>query len=1419
MARGRSVAEKRVARERGGSAGSLWVWGIACLAGYGLSGCGAALQEREWFVEGPLGGGGAVWGKAVPGLVGGGGENVVFVAGALEGPGAVAESARRVAQFARVYVVDPHEGGDGVFPRERGVGVLERWMRATGVRDAVLVGHDIGAWVAAELAVRAPRLVRGAVLVNPSCPASRRPAAEAVAARAWDLSAVERFEPGLWAELVEEAATLRGCRGSCLEASRSLWARGAGRAGVHDALEEAAGDPLGALGGLAAVEQRGAETRLWVVEGEDDGWCEAEDRGAWAGTFHVERWQRLAGVGHSAPSESPGAVARAVAEALEAWGPGGPVEGGAAVEAGAEAGACGSCEVRRAQWSAQEAARALADAGGATERRRAAAAFLVAQDPDLRGRVVGELVCSDRPRERAVGLAVAGENGAALGDAAVACIGASLGAGRGLGERLLAASASEAVARSARGALARGVLAPALGVAAGSEDSLVRRSVAWGLAALGGEGESADGLRSLARDGAAGVRAAALRALALGQGDKLRAAALAVALEALGDRVASVRYAAVAALGRQGARNAQAAAKVLGLLGGLDAPSREAAVSALGRMDVEALLPRLAERLAGGEGEAGVRRAAALALGGFPHPWSADALFAARGDKDPGVRAGVWLGVARVARGAAAKDRPFLHLDRFAGAAGADAGAGGRGVRRAAVEALAALEEGSAGAALVRAVRDGDGVVRGRAVAAVGQRGGPVRAVLERATHDGDAFVRAVAWEALVLGRGAPVRSGVLRTELPGRPLIGGASAMRGLEDRTALVRVAVLRATAARGERGLRGFRGVVERGLRDPDGEVRVAAVRAAAAVWGADCAGLRAGLGSAIDDEDALVRREGRLALSRLGCGALDVGEAVRQLWQAAGQGGEPGSGSAQVRRRADACRLVGAVGGQSECEVVGRGLSGGSDVVREACVRAAGAACPGLLVEAAERLGSDAAAEVRRAYWVARGRRGGAPAGLLAAGLADADAGVRRLAVGELAAQPQEAGVRARLLAAVSDPAPGVREAALAGALSSPGTEGARLACGAVERGMLGAEEVVDAALAGEKRGGAGLGAVVAECGSALGEEILRGQAGLAHATVDGLADAALSDPRGSVRAAGLRHWLLRRSDRPPTDVLLALGADGEAGVRALAFEILGSRRGRGGEALLLRGLADRVSAVRGAALKGLTGRSFDGLEAELLARLQVEPVALLRLLLLSRVAEDGSRGAVTAALLLGLRDADVDVRVRATVLAGRGDFGQLRDALVERVQRDESPLVRANALACFPGSEAPLEVTRAALGDGNPEVRSQAVQLLAEALDRGAERRFVGLAAADPAGEVRAAALEALGRLGARQHWRVVAKGLGDPCATVRRSAGGVLGALGLGEAAPALRRAVDAEGDADVREALESALRSVEGARAGAGVP
>lgn len=115
------------------------------------------------------------------GTASGAGRDLVLVHGLGASSASFERLARRLTALGTVHLLDlPGFGGTPRPARDLSVGhharAVARWLERTGVRSAVLVGHSMGAQVAAEVAVQAPARTSHVVLVGPTVDAEARTA-------------------------------------------------------------------------------------------------------------------------------------------------------------------------------------------------------------------------------------------------------------------------------------------------------------------------------------------------------------------------------------------------------------------------------------------------------------------------------------------------------------------------------------------------------------------------------------------------------------------------------------------------------------------------------------------------------------------------------------------------------------------------------------------------------------------------------------------------------------------------------------------------------------------------------------------------------------------------------------------------------------------------------------------------------------------------------------------------------------------------------------------------------------------------------------------------------------------------------------------------------------------------------------------
>jgi pimeloyl-ACP methyl ester carboxylesterase len=133
-----------------------------------------------------------IHGKQVQYLVAGKGEPVVLVHGLAGSTHWWLRNLRVLARRYRVYALDlPGFGamgwqapdGRSRFVLAEAASWVRAWMRAVGLRQAHLVGHSMGGYIAMRLAARHPELVRRLALVAPA----GMPMGRSLLGKAWPL--------------------------------------------------------------------------------------------------------------------------------------------------------------------------------------------------------------------------------------------------------------------------------------------------------------------------------------------------------------------------------------------------------------------------------------------------------------------------------------------------------------------------------------------------------------------------------------------------------------------------------------------------------------------------------------------------------------------------------------------------------------------------------------------------------------------------------------------------------------------------------------------------------------------------------------------------------------------------------------------------------------------------------------------------------------------------------------------------------------------------------------------------------------------------------------------------------------------------------------------------------------------------------
>ncbi|MCU0633988.1 MAG: alpha/beta hydrolase [Gemmatimonadaceae bacterium] len=205
----------------------------------------------------------------------------------------------------------PADAAFGIVEQSR---VLDHALTALRVSRAIVVGIDLGALVAIDLAARFPERVARLVLVSPSDPDDLPPAEVRALQRSAARLAV-RLDPGLFGALAVLEPFLADAAASPERIPRRLAARYAapyvGRDGLQHllllarALETAPDEPL-------AIER--VRAPVTVVRGSADRLCTAEAAEQLARRFAHAELATIEGAGRLIPEEAPGPLAALLLE-------------------------------------------------------------------------------------------------------------------------------------------------------------------------------------------------------------------------------------------------------------------------------------------------------------------------------------------------------------------------------------------------------------------------------------------------------------------------------------------------------------------------------------------------------------------------------------------------------------------------------------------------------------------------------------------------------------------------------------------------------------------------------------------------------------------------------------------------------------------------------------------------------------------------------------------------------------------------------------------------------------------------------------------------------------------------------------------------------------------------------------------------
>lgn len=275
---------------------------------------------------------------------------------------------------------------------------------------------------------------------------------------------------------------------------------------------------------------------------------------------------------------------------------------------------------------------------------------------------------------------------------------------------------------------------------------------------------------------------------------------------------------------------------------------------------------------------------------------------------------------------------------------------------------------------------------------------------------------------------------------------------------------------------------------------------------------------------------------------------------------------------------------------------------------------------------------------------------------------------------------------------------------------------------------------------------------------------------------------LNDPDQRVRTAAM--LLVGQLGGPElADQIRPRTADPDPAVRAATATALGLTQARGAEADFIRLLKDPDAAVRSAAARG---------------------------------AADANARATAPTLLGLLTDTDRAVRREAVLALGRLGDGTTADTLLKHLSGAE-PALRgaiATAVTRLDATRVPALLDRL-IDAGDRESKLAVIRTVAQ-LRSPSGPSLLGVLWRDPDSAVRAATAETLGKLGGAESVRLLAPGVEDPDEIVRARAVDALARLGGTNAGPAVLGLLERDPSAAVREraALATGLLRTPGGEA-----
>ncbi len=305
---------------------------------------------------------------------------------------------------------------------------------------------------------------------------------------------------------------------------------------------------------------------------------------------------------------------------------------------------------------------------------------------------------------------------------------------------------------------------------------------------------------------------------------------------------------------------------------------------------------------------------------------------------------------------------------------------------------------------------------------------------------------------------------------------------------------------------------------------------------------------------------------------------------------------------------------------------------------------------------------------------------------------------------------------------------------------------------------------------------------------------------------------VGDVDGDVRKAAIEVALTFELEDDHLATLVALQGHGEWQVRRSAAGLIGRIAGRGATAALVRGAADADGDVRKAAVAALAPRELDGADVPPIRKHLVPSSDWKVRALAARILAGIDDPAATAELLRLAGDADGDVR-KTAVAAARGralDDNAL--ALARDLLGSSTWQVRRDAVGILAGGgEAATPLIAAAIGDADGDVRAAARAALADREIDEATVTVLGEHLESSSWQVRRDTLRLIVKAGVPSASALIAKAIGDPDGDVRKAALEAVGEIELDAKAVAALKPHLASADWQVRRDVVRLLARAEG--------